>query len=120
MTNVLILLSLVVFITAGFSFYAWFSNRFKEKEWNKDFAVYRKDLVAYAEDQFANHIRMIDEKTRRPPKEWTLADFQQLMDESPNKFHIRFIMQDGTKVELDRNGFALPGERDLKKDPYEE
>ncbi|MDR1249000.1 MAG: hypothetical protein LBK63_06830 [Treponema sp.] len=61
---------------------------------------------------------MIHTLTRRPPREWVIEDFERLADEHPDKFHIQFILQDGTKVLLERKGFARPGEQEHKKDPY--
>jgi hypothetical protein len=104
--TILAMFAATVFITGGVSFYAWFSRRITDRDWESDFAGFRKETVL-----------MIDEKTRRPPKEWVLEDFERLVDQNPDKFHVRFIMLDGTKVEIDRKGFARGGE-DRKRDPY--
>jgi hypothetical protein len=116
--NILILLAAAVFITGGFSFYAWFKGRVSETLWGKDLERFQNTVAQKFKDQMAAQIDMINTLTRRPPKEWVLEDFEKLVDEHPDKFHIEFIMTDGTKVMMDRKGFTVRGEAERRRDPY--
>jgi hypothetical protein len=118
MENILILFAAAVFITGGFSFYAWFKGRVSETLWEKDLELFQNRLYQQHKEDMDKCFDMINTLTRRPPKEWVLEDFERLADEHPDKFHIQFVMLDGTKALLERKGFSRPGEAERRRDPY--
>jgi hypothetical protein len=116
--NIVIMFAAMIFIAGGFSFYAWFKSRISDTLWEKDFELFQNRLYQKLRDQLKEQTDLIRELTRRPPKEWVLEDFEKLVDEHPDKFHIQFVMTDGTKVMMNRKGFTVRGEAERRKDPY--
>jgi hypothetical protein len=116
--NIVIMFAAAVFIAGGFSFYSWFKSRISETLWEKDFERFQNSLYQKHKEDMDKCFDMINTLTRRQPKEWVLEDFERLVDEHPDKFHIEFIMTDGTKVMMDRKGFAVRGDAERRRDPY--
>jgi hypothetical protein len=108
----------VVFaLLIGYSLYLLVSSKIVAQAWQEDFEKHKWEVNDILTQREKEERILIEDLTRRPPKEWTLADFENLVKNNPDQYHIRFTMLDGTKIDLDKRGVNNLDPLG-KRDPY--